>query len=164
MGSLSSLFKKVSNNNIYAPVSGFCADITKIDDEMFAGKMLGDGFLIIPESDTVCSPCSGKLTMLFPTLHAFGITMDNGQEILVHIGINTVELNGKYFEKLCDVNKHVSAGTPVIKYDFNKVVEAGYDPNVLVIVVNNKDVIKENLNSSVRVGDLIIREQGYESN
>ena len=103
--------------------------------------MLGGGFMIMPTDDVVCAPADGKITMIFPTLHAFGMKMNNSQELLVHIGINTVELNGEHFEQLCDVDQNVSKGTPIIRFDYKKVCKLGYDPSVLVIFININLVI-----------------------
>ena len=117
--------------------------------------MLGDGFMIMPTDDVVCAPADGKITMIFPTLHAFGMKMNNSQELLVHIGINTVELNGEHFEQLCDVDQNVSKGTPIIRFDYKKVCKIGYDSSVLVIFINRDNVEKMNLCKDVKTEDLM---------
>ncbi len=85
---------------IHAPFSGKTVPLTEVPDPVFARKMVGDGVAILPESDLLLSPVGGTLTHLFPTGHAAGITTDEGLEILVHIGINTVELKGDGFTVL----------------------------------------------------------------
>lgn len=150
------LFKKKIDNNIYSPISGKCLDITECSDSAFSSGFMGDGFMIKPTENIVNSPCDGVITMLFPTKHAFGIKMSNGNEILVHVGINTVELDGKYFESLSSVNKKVKKGTPIIKYDLNDIKELGYDTSVLVIISGNEKVSKNHIDEDVAVGDVII--------
>lgn len=83
--------------NIYAPTSGTCIDITKVKDKTFSSKVIGDGFAIIPTSKDIFSPANGRITMLYPTLHAFGIEMYDGKNLLIHVGIDTVNLNGYGF-------------------------------------------------------------------
>ena len=117
--------------------------------------MLGDGFMIMQTDDVVCAPADGKITMIFPTLHAFGMKMNNSQELLVHIGINTVELNGEHFEQLCDVDQNVSKGTPIIRFDYKKVCKLGYNPSVLVIFINRSNVEEINLGKDVKTEDLL---------
>ena len=82
--------------------------------------------------------------------------MSDGTEVLVHIGIDTVNLNGQYFEALSSVNKKVKKTTPIIKCDMDKIKESGYDPSVLVIMSGRQDVKKKHLNEMMDVGDIII--------
>ncbi len=149
---------KKTTNNVYAPISGGCQDITECKDETFSEKLLGDGFIIDPTEDIVCSPCDGELTMLFPTLHAFSLKMSNGVDILVHIGIDTVELNGKYFEAMCSAPKKIKKGTPVVKFDCNKIKSLGYNCSVIVILTNQQTLCKKHLNETVKCQELIIEE------
>ena len=105
MFSLFDRFKKVLDQSIYSPVEGKCLDIVDVNDDVFSGKMMGDGVAVVPKTNVVCSPSDGELTMVFPTKHAFGVTMSNGVDVLVHIGIDTVNLNGvgfKAFKKMGD--------------------------------------------------------------
>lgn len=150
------LFRKKADCNIYAPMKGKCLDITESKDKTFADKLMGDGFMIDSKEETVCSPCDGELTMVFPTKHAFGLKMSDGTEILVHIGIDTVNLNGEHFDLLTSPNKKVKKGTPIIKYDIEKIKEKGYDASVLVIVTGKQDLHKNHLNETVTSEDIII--------
>lgn len=156
------LFKSKADKNIYAPVSGLCLDITNCKDQTFSNKLLGDGFMIIPDNDLICSPCDGMLTMVFPTKHAFGIKMDNGQEIMVHIGTDTVNLNGQGFQLLTKVNKRIKAGTPIVKCDFPFIQSQNLDTSVIVILLETEKTNKMHLNETVQVKEVIV--QTYENN
>ena len=149
-------FLKKKDNTISMPIKGMCLDISECKDKTFSDKLMGDGFMVKPEGDVICSPCDGELAMIFPTKHAFGLKMSNGTEVLVHIGIDTVNLNGQHFEILTSVNKKVKKGTPFIKCDMDKIKESGYDSSVLVIVTGKQDVEKKHLNEMMNVGDIII--------
>lgn len=121
---------------IDAPVAGTLIPLKNVDDEVFATEAMGKGIAIVPTDDTVKAPVSGTISALYPTGHAIGITADNGAEILIHIGINTVQLNGQFFEALTKQNDHVTVGDPLVKADFAQIKAAGYDPTVMVIVTN----------------------------
>lgn len=149
-------FFKKKDCNVYAPVAGTCKDITCCSDNVFAEKMVGDGFLIEPEDDVIASPCDGEITMIFPTLHAFGITTADDKEILVHIGVNTVELNGKHFQKLCEEKKKVKKGDPIVSAKINEIKALGYDISVMVIFTNGKEITKNHLNEKVTTKDVIV--------
>jgi len=144
------LFKK--DSNIYAPIAGECLDITECKDKAFAEKTLGDGFIVIPQESTVKSPCDGLITMIFPTKHAVGITMSNGQEIILHVGIDTVRLNGKKFTVLAKVGAKVKAGTPLIRFDAQYMKDQNIDMSVIVAFVNwsKYHYIKQHLNEIVK--------------
>ena len=92
--------KKVENYNICSPIKGNVIDITKTNDPLFKKEALGKGVGIIVEENTLVSPVNGVIKTFFPTKHAIGITTDDGIDILIHVGIDTVELNGKYFNAL----------------------------------------------------------------
>jgi PTS system, glucose subfamily, IIA component len=114
-----SLFKKKNeiNTNVCAPVNGRCIDLSDTDDEVFASKIMGDGFAIEPSEGNVCSPSEGIITMMFPTAHAFGILTSDKKELLIHIGIDTVKLNGKGFTPLKKVDDKVTIGEPIVVFD-----------------------------------------------
>lgn len=122
----------------------------------FSNKLLGDGFMISSKEEVVCSPCDGVLTMVFPTKHAFGIKIDEDNEVLVHIGIDTVELKGEGFEQLVEENKIIKKGMPIIKYDLNKIEEKGYDTSVIVILVGKQNINKNHINEFVNKSNVII--------
>ena len=129
---------KCAKDEIIAPAKGEIIDITKVSDPLFAGKVLGESIAFKFEGDEVeiCAPCSGTLTALFPTGHAFGITMDNKVEVMIHIGINTVETKGNGFA-LLDKKQgdKVKAGEPIVKADL-KALSQSYDTSTMLIITN----------------------------
>lgn len=150
---------KEKDNNIYSPIDGMCLDITHCSDNVFSSKMVGDGFLIKPENNIIAAPCDGKLIMVFPTYHAFGFRMNNGIEIMLHIGVNTVKLNGEGFKILIKKNSKIKKGTPLVELDFDLFRAKGYDLSVIVLMTNVENITytKENLNKKVSACDRIIR-------
>jgi len=110
-------------DSIVAPIKGEVVAITDVPDAVFAGKMMGDGFAIIPSEGTVVSPVDGKIVNLFPTKHALGILADNGREILIHFGIDTVKLKGEGFETLVSENDQVKQGQPLLKVNLDYIKE-----------------------------------------
>lgn len=102
---------------IYAPLSGEYVKIEDIPDPVFAQKMMGEGFGINPTEGTVVSPIEGNVDNVFPTKHAIGLKAENGLELLVHIGLDTVQLDGEGFEVLVDSGDTVKVGDPIIKFD-----------------------------------------------
>ena len=121
---------------IMAPVDGEVLPLAKADDEVFASKALGEGVVIEPSSGSVVAPFDGKVVTLFPTKHAIGLVSPNGAEVLIHIGVNTVELNGKYFESFVKQGDEVKAGQPMVTFDPQSIKKAGYSAQVMVLVTN----------------------------
>lgn len=127
---------------ISSPIKGKVVYLENVQDPVFSQKLLGDGIAILPEwgffggKQQVCSPISGEVVMLFETQHAVGLLTEAGTEILIHIGIDTVNLNGVGFSALVKVGEQVRNGTPLIEVDFKKISKAGYDPTTLVIATN----------------------------
>lgn len=132
-------FKKVADQNIYSPVEGKCIDIVDVNDDVFSGKMMGDGVAVVPKVNVVCSPCDGELTMVFPTKHAFGITMNNGVEVLVHIGIDTVNLNGVGFKSFKNKGDKVKHGEKIIEFDDKYLSREDLDTTVMLIITSSND-------------------------
>ena len=110
-------------DSFVAPIKGELVAITDVPDAVFAGKMMGDGFAIIPSDGTVVSPVDGKIVNLFPTKHALGILAENGREILIHFGIDTVKLKGEGFETLVSENDQVKQGQPPLKVNLDYIKE-----------------------------------------
>ncbi|WP_438804675.1 PTS sugar transporter subunit IIA [Oceanobacillus saliphilus] len=113
--------KEKESEKIIAPMTGELIPITEVPDEVFSGKMMGDGFAIVPKEGTVLSPIDGKIVNIFPTNHAIGLESNSGREILIHIGIDTVALKGNGFEPLVKENDQVRAGQPLMKVDLDYV-------------------------------------------
>ena len=108
--------KVVKSIIIGSPADGMAADLSTAPDEGFAGKMMGDGAVVDPSSGLICAPADGEIGFIFPTKHAIGFQTDDGIDMLIHIGIDTVELNGEGFEVLKESGK-VKKGEPIIKVD-----------------------------------------------
>lgn len=133
------LFKKVKEVDVYAPVKGTVCNISEVKDTMFAQKLLGDGIAILPSDEIICSPCDGVLSMIANTKHAFGITTQHGAELLIHVGLDTVNLNGKGFEVMSSVNKKVKAGDPILKLDLDYMKENDIDLTMPMVLTNGDE-------------------------
>lgn len=133
------LFKK--EGALVAPISGKTVDITTVPDAVFAEKMAGDGLAINPTGDTVVAPADGELTMLFGTKHAFGMTLDKGVQILVHIGLDTVSLNGEGFTALKNQGDRVKKGEPIVKIDRELIQGKGLSL-ITPVIFTDMDVLK----------------------
>lgn len=130
--------KAEKGEEIIAPVEGPVIPLTSVADEVFASEAMGKGIAIKPANNEIVSPVSGTVSAVYPTGHAIGIISEQGAEILIHIGIDTVKLNGKYFETKVKKDQHVSLGDQLIAFDPDKIAEAGYDNTVMMIVTNTK--------------------------
>jgi glucose-specific phosphotransferase system IIA component len=110
--------------HVLAPIDGTVVELEKVPDEVFAQKMAGDGVAIDPTGQIAIAPISGTLVKLFPGGHAFGIA--NGDiELIVHIGLDTIELGGKGFENIATEGQEVQAGTPIVRFDRATIEQAG---------------------------------------
>ena len=131
----------VADDVIIAPADGEQIDLATVSDPVFAEKMMGDGvaFRFPLEKVTICAPANGTLSVLFPTGHAFGVTMNNGVEVLIHIGIETVNAKGDGFT-LCSKKQGdaVKAGDPIVVADFAKLSKT-YDVSTMLIITNPND-------------------------
>ena len=148
----------VTNTNdktFLAPIDGKILPITEVPDEVFSQKMMGDGFAIEPANGEVVSPVNGVITTVFPTKHAIGITADNGSEILIHFGIDTVNLKGEGLEALVEQGAKVKAGQPILKVNLNEV--KGKVPSVITPVVFTN--LTEGQTVSVKAGSEVKRGQ-----
>jgi PTS system glucose-specific IIA component len=121
---------------LLAPLTGRAASLDEVPDPVFSGRILGDGAAILPESETVLAPADCTMTNIADTYHAFGLETENGLEILIHIGVDTVKLNGKGFSPLVKEGDKIKAGTPVCKADFAAIKAAGFDIWTPVIITN----------------------------
>tara|TARA_Y100000588_G_C13921851_1_gene781859 strand:+ start:72 stop:542 length:471 start_codon:yes stop_codon:yes gene_type:complete len=134
------LFKK-KTLDLLAPMQGEVIDITQVPDAVFSQKMVGDGFALNPTEGLVKAPCSGKVAQIFPTNHAFGIISEEGVEVLVHIGIDTVELKGQGFSRVVEPGTQVQAGDVIVKVDL-EVLKANEKSTVTPVVITTPDKIK----------------------
>jgi len=143
------LFKS-KKQMLVSPVDGDIVKLEDVPDEVFSAKLVGDGIAIMPHSNTFVAPVAGVITKIFSTNHAFSIRISNGLEVMVHIGLDTVELNGEGFKALVKEGDKVSVGKPIISADL-AFIESKGKPTITPIVVNHK---KEVIVSSDKVGNI----------
>ncbi|WP_125702599.1 PTS sugar transporter subunit IIA [Lacticaseibacillus daqingensis] len=134
-------FFKKSKTTLVAPVSGEAIPMTQVADAMFSQKMMGDGFGVRPEEDALFAPAAGTIASVFPTKHAYTMTTVSGIEILVHLGVDTVELKGAPFTLTIEAGQEVAAGDAIGTMDRALIKEAGKADDVIV-VITNMDAIK----------------------
>jgi glucose-specific phosphotransferase system IIA component len=133
-------FKKTNPNCIIkAPVSGKCIALEDLKDDMFSTKMLGDGIAIDSTGDVVCAPADGVIIAIVPSKHAFAMKLKNGLEILVHIGLETVSLNGEGFTVLAKADEEVKLGTPIINIDRAFIESKGISLVTPVIIIGEQE-------------------------
>lgn len=137
--------KKVSDEIVSAPVSGRSIPLEEVKDEVFASGSMGKGGAIIPEEGLIKSPVSGKVSSVFPTRHSIMLSLDKGADILIHIGINTVNRCGKGFESLVCEGQHVDKGQSLTKFDLHELQNAGYDMTTSIIITKALNWLWETL-------------------
>lgn len=139
------LEKTVKTEIIKSPLNGKIIELSKVSDEVFASEAMGKGIAIIPSDGILVSPVDGIVSVLFPTRHAVGITSNSGAEILVHIGFDTVSLNGKYFKANVAQGEYVKTGDLLVEFDINKIESEGLDITTPIIVTNTEKYYNINL-------------------
>lgn len=145
----------VDSNSIKSPLTGNVVALTDVPDPVFAGLMLGKGIAIEPTSGEVVSPVNGTVTTVFPTGHAVGLTSDNGIEVLIHVGMDTVSLNGKGFTQHVKAGEKVTIGQKLVTVDLEAVKAAGYPIVTPIVITNTADFadVTTTQASSVTSGD-----------
>ncbi|MGQ2376410.1 PTS beta-glucoside transporter subunit IIBCA [Companilactobacillus zhachilii] len=135
--------KDVSENKVSekldSPVSGQVVALSEVPDDVFSQGLLGKGIAVIPSEGKLYAPADGTVEMVFDTKHALGIKTDSGAEVLFHIGLDTVQLNGKYFDVKVDKGQRVKKGDLLETFDLEKIKEAGFNPITMMIVTNQND-------------------------
>lgn len=138
----------IDKESIVAPIEGKVLPLSEVKDPAFAQGVLGKGLAIEPAKSVVTAPVSGKITTLFPTHHAIGITSDTGMEVLIHVGMDTVQLNGKYFTPLVQEGDKVTQGQKLLDFDMEGIKKEGYSLVTPVIITNTDaylDVVESGL-------------------
>lgn len=155
-----SFFKKKDEGIVIAaPVKGKAVSITEVSDPTFGECMLGKGIAILPEDNKVYAPADGEISLLFDTLHAVSITSNEGVEILIHVGLDTVGLKGEGFQAHVATGDKVKKGDLLLTVDFAHINEAGLQTITPVVICNTdeyKDVLEEKL-GDVEALDAVIR-------
>lgn len=147
----------VEQVKIVSPVSGILKNISEVEDPTFSEGMMGGGFAVVPEQNQVCAPISGIISSIFPTNHCVGITGENGMDVLVHIGVDTVHLNGEGFKGHVSEGQTVKRGERLVSFDREEVAQKAKSVDIIVVILNSRpDEYKVKAGSHVASGDNII--------
>lgn len=157
MGFFDSLFKK-GGISVGSPMKGECVVLSEVSDPTFGEGIIGPGVAIRPEAGEVYAPVDGVVSTLFPTGHAVAITSSDGVEILIHVGLDTVKLNGEFFDIRATQDQQVKKGDLLVVTDIEKIRAAGYDVITPVVICNGTDFAEVTPlhGKSVNAGDDII--------
>lgn len=147
---------KLEKNAVYSPLNGNAIPLSEVKDETFAGEVLGKGMAVIPKEGKVYAPFDGVAETVFDTKHAIGLTSQDGIEVLIHIGINTVELNGRHYETHISEGDEVKAGQLLVTFDPEAIRQEGYDITTPIIVTNSDDY--EEIKTE-KLGDIHVMEK-----
>lgn len=148
------LFKK-KGIDIFSPLNGEVIELTKVNDPVFSQKMMGEGFAVIPSDSTVYSPTVGIIKSIFPTKHAISISSDDGTELLLHIGIDTVSLEGKGLYPKVFEGQRVAIGDPLLVIDLQYLKEQRKEDTVIVVFPELKGKQVSISNGFKEVGDKV---------
>ena len=150
-------FFKAKKHVIESPVDGQLVELESVQDEVFSTKLAGDGLAIVPTSNTFVAPIAGILTKIFSTNHAFSIQTSSGLEVLVHIGLDTVNLNGEGFKRLATEGDKVSVGDPIISVDIEFIKSKGKDIMTPIVFNHEKELMLSSFNiKSIREGEMLL--------
>lgn len=131
----------ITKEVVVSPVKGKTEPLNHVNDQAFASGALGKGMAVVPDEGVLKAPVAGTISAVYPTGHAIGITSDSGAQILMHIGIDTVRLKGKYFSTQVEQGQHVQRGQSLVTFDIDKIKEAGYDLTTSIVVTNSSDYL-----------------------
>lgn len=150
--------KKAAVEELVAPMSGKVVQIEDVPDEVFSRKMIGDGIAIEPDEGVVVSPVDGEVVQFFPTKHAVGLKTKSGLEILIHIGMETVALNGEGFEGFVQQGDRVKAGDKLVSFDLEQIRERAESIISPVVVTNFDavDTLSKTAETSVKRGKSVL--------
>lgn len=129
------------NTTLMTPVAGHVLPLSQVNDETFSNGIIGAGVAVIPETGLIVAPADGIVTATFTSGHAIGLLLDNGIELLIHIGIDTVKLHGQYFNVKVSKGQIVKQGDRLIECDLEAIKQAGYDPTTIIIITNSHDYL-----------------------
>lgn len=134
-------FKKNNQLELKSPIVGTALSLSEVPDEVFASKMMGDGMAVEPTENILYAPINGEIVQVFPSLHAVGLKTSNGLEILLHIGIDTVNLDGEGFESFVGVGDKVTAGQKLISFDLDLIKEKAKS-TITPLIITNMDKVE----------------------
>lgn len=143
---------------VSAPVSGICIPLSEVNDAVFSQKILGDGAAIIPSEGKVYAPVNGTVSTVFDTKHAIGLLSEDGVELLIHIGIDTVNLEGKYFTAHVESGQKIRKGDLLVSFDQEMIQKVGYDTVTPVLITNTAEFhsIHTDASGNVKAGDVLL--------
>ena len=151
---------KIQDSIIYSPIEGNIVPLSEVNDPMFSEKMMGNGIAIMPKEGRVTSPVNGTVSALFDTKHAIGIISNEGAEILIHVGLDTVKLGGKFFEAKVKVGDFINVGDLLVEFNLDEIKKAGYDVITPIIITNTSEYseisFEANKNSDIKEKDKLI--------
>ena len=130
-----------TKNTLKSVANGRVLPLEAVQDEVFSSKMMGEGFAVLPSDGTIKAPISGVVKMIAPTKHAIGIVADDGMELLLHLGIDTVDLNGEPFTLTIKEGETLQQGQVIGTIDLNQIEVKGKDATVMVIITDSKEAI-----------------------
>ncbi|ONI38666.1 hypothetical protein AN639_07235 [Candidatus Epulonipiscium fishelsonii] len=141
-------FKNKKGNSIFSVVNGKLIDIATVNDPVFSTKVLGDGVAILPSDGKIVAPVNGEILTVFPTNHAFGMQSEDGMEILIHVGIDSISLEGQGFKSFVSEGKKVKTGDIVLEVDLEVLSQNNIDSTIMLIV---SDTVGKNLKTQVGI-------------
>ncbi len=155
------MFNKFSFNKaleLKAPVEGICISLDKVNDKVFASGMIGEGCAFNFDGDTIYSPINGEITMIASTKHAIGIKGRNGVEIMIHVGLDSVNLHGEGFQVLVKKNQRIKQGDPILKIDLDVMKNNNIDLTTPMVITNSNQykLYKYHINDKVNIEDVVI--------
>ena len=163
MGLFKNLLNKKSDklnadSKIYSPLAGTVVPLSEVNDPVFAEEMMGKGAAVIPKKGQVLAPCDGEVLTVFRTLHAITIKADTGAEMIIHVGLETVGLNGQYFEAYVTDGARIKKGELLLSFDLDQIKGLGYDVVTPVVITNSVDYhqVEKTKKKEVSNKDLLI--------
>ena len=158
--SLKKMFeKKAKTISLKAVEDGRTIPMDEVNDQTFAQELLGPGIAIVPSNGTVVSPINGTIATVMDTKHAVCIQGEDGLELIVHVGLDTVELNGKYYQTYKEIGDQVKAGDVLLEFDLEEITKAGYDVTTPIVITNLGDykITKCLTGQQVKAGEEVIQ-------
>ena len=158
--SLKKMFEKNAKTiSLKAVADGRTIPMDEVNDQTFAQELLGPGIAIVPSNGTVVSPINGTIATVMDTKHAVCIQGEDGLELIVHAGLDTVELNGKYYQTYKEIGDQVKAGDVLVEFDLEEITKAGYDVTTPIVITNLGDykITKCLTGQQVKAGEEVIQ-------